>query len=106
MLRFALSAFAVVLCLSVAAVAQDAKDKADEGAPPKDAIKATIARVDETGNKITLKWTDKDGKPQEKMFEVKDAVKLYGPGGKPVRLNQFKAGGPVFFTYAGENLTG
>jgi hypothetical protein len=99
MLRYALSAFGLVLCLGLVAVAADDK-------PPKDAMKATVVRVDETGNKITLKWTDKDGKPQERAFEVKDTVKLYGAGGKPARLNEFKAGSTIHFTELAGTLTG
>jgi uncharacterized protein YigE (DUF2233 family) len=92
------SAFVLCLCLTTT------EARADER--PKDAVKATVVKVDDTGNKITLKWTDKEGKAQEKEFEVKDTVKMYGKENKPAKLNEFRTGGTIYFTMTGDNLAG
>ena len=101
MLRFALSSVVLGLCLGLVAYAEKEKD-----ARPKDAMKATVVKVDETGNKITLRFTDKEGKSQERAFDVKDNVKLYGRTGAAAKLNEFKTGGNIYFTMTGDNLTG
>ena len=105
MLRYALSCVVLGLCLGLVANAQEGKDK-DTADRPKDAMKATVVKVDETGNKITLRFTDKEGKSQERAFDVKDNVKLYGRTGAAAKLNEFKTGGNIYFTQTGDNLTG
>jgi len=96
MLRYLLS-FTFVLCFCLVAVADER---------PKDAMKAAIVKVDDVGNKITLKWTDKEGNQQEKVFEVKDTVKLYNEENKPAKLTDFRTAKEIYFTHTGGNLTG
>jgi Ca2+-binding EF-hand superfamily protein len=77
----------ILLAGSMLADEKDKKDK-DTNKPRN----ATIAKVDAKNGTITLKFTDDQGKTQEKTFQLTSDVRLLDDTGRVVKIDVFESG--------------
>ncbi len=88
--RSVLASLIALALLAGSVLAADEKSKPDtESAKPR---KATITHVDARKGAITIKYTDEQGKPQEKKFQLTGDVRLLDETGHVVTLDVFESG--------------
>jgi hypothetical protein len=90
----------IILTGSLMTTAQGVKDKSTEkdkkvGKISKEAIKATITKMDVKKGTITLKMKDKDGKDVEKNFKLTEDVLMMDDTGHIVAIDVFESGNDV-----------
>jgi Ca2+-binding EF-hand superfamily protein len=87
--RTFLAALTVLVLLVGRGLADDQKQKnQSDGTKPKN---ATITNVDPRKGTITLKYTDEQGKPQEKTFQLTSDVRLLNETGRLVNIDVFQS---------------
>ena len=96
-----------VAVLSIFAVglvrADDAKTKGDK--KDKDHVQAVITKVDAPKDTITVKMMDKDGKEQEKTFQLAKDAKYLNSAGKTAKLDAFHPGDNVCIAQKEDKVT-
>jgi hypothetical protein len=104
MLRASVCSVATLAILAVGlARADDAKTKADNQG--KHHHHATITKVDGQKDTITVKMMDKNGKEQEKTFQLPKDIRYLDNTGKVARLDDFRPGDDVLITQKAGTVT-
>lgn len=90
MTRPFLAAATAVILLGAGLCRADEPRKTEKIAAP--ALSATIARIDAAKGEITLKYTDSQGKPQEKVFRLTRDARILDETGRVIKLDLFQSG--------------
>jgi hypothetical protein len=103
MLRASLGAVLFLGIVPVGLVlAEDAKKADDHSARH---MQGTICKVDSQKNTVTLKTTDKNGKSEDKTFQLAKDVKILDAAGKDAKLASLKDGDNVCLTEKDDKIT-
>lgn len=79
-----------IMVVLVSTVGADDKDKKDNDAARPTNV--TVTKIDAKKGAITVKFTDDQGKPQEKTFQLTEDVRLLDETGRVVKIDVFESG--------------
>jgi uncharacterized protein YigE (DUF2233 family) len=65
----------------------------------------TITKVDTQKDAITVKWMDRNGKEQEKTFQLSKVVAYRDSAGKALKLSDFRANDDALITHKEDAVT-
>ena len=95
------------LCLVMSLAVCTAGSVSAADAAKKDSmhVHGTISKIDAKKDSLTVKTTGKDGKAQEKTFQIPTTAKMVDETGKTAKLDSFKNGYSVCITEKDNKVT-